>query len=613
MWHVDVENIGGIRAGTATVQPGVNAIQASNWQGKTSLITALRAVLGGEVTPATVTNGEQRGNVTLRSDTEDGSSAEHEVEVERVGAGVTRDGTPFLTDPEDQMCADLFAFLDGRNEIRAAVRNGDDLTPLLTRPFDQMNIDERIRELKEERRQLDSEIDRAERAASKLPSKEEKRQTIESELEETRSELDALEGNGTQSGQQEALRDELNQKVAQQEQLERKQTNLQSQIETTEQRLEEKRSELDDLDVPDEPELEAELNDARSRLSEVEQEIETLEALYNVNTQILEQNQLSLVTEVSRQVDDDQLACWVCGQDTTRSDVEARLDSLSEAVNTRRDTAAELRSEVDDLEQRQTDIQRTQRQHDRLQSEITTLETRLDEHRAELETTTGRLEALATEIDELEDQVEETDDRRSELEQEIARKEATLDRLQDEIEDLNQQADRQADLETQRDQLSDEIEDLRTRRERTVERVREAFEEALADVLEEFGPTFQSARLKKRTDPDTGRTTDLELVLAREGREITVDDLSEGEVELVGFMATLAGYEAFDVRDRLPFLLLDDVGGLASEHLHTLVTYLTGRAEYVVTSAYPEAGEFDGHQLSPDSWDIVADELEPPA
>lgn len=623
MWQVDIENIGGIRTGTTTVQPGVNAIQASNWQGKTSLIEALRAVLGGEATPATITNGKQQGQVTLRSapdaDSEDGdgdgdeSARDHEVTLKRVDTGVTRDGTPFLTDPEDRVCAELFAFLDGQNEIRAAVRNGDDLTPLLTRPFDQMDIDDRIRELKEERRQLDSEVDRADRAASQLPSKKEERQRLESELEDLRSELDDLEGNGTQSGQQETLRSELNQKVAQEERLERKGSNLQSKIDSTEQQLEEKRAELDNLNVPSEPELEDELSDIRSRLSEAEQEVQTLETLYNVINQILEQGHLELVTEVSRQIDDDRLTCFVCGQDTTRSDVEARLDTLSEAVSTRRETVTNLRAEKEELEQRQNDIQSAQRRQDRLQSEITTLETRLDENRAELETTTDRLEKLATEINDLEDQVEETDDRRSSLEQTIARKEAQLDRLDDEIDDLEQQAERGDDLKTQLDELNDEIEDLRTRRERTIERVREAFEDALQDVLEEFGPTFQSARLDKRTDPDTGRTTDLELVLAREGREITVDELSEGEVELVGFIAALAGYEAFDVGDRVPFLLLDDVGGLAKEHLHTLVEYLNDQAEYVVATAYPEAGEFKGTRLSPDAWEVVADELEPPA
>jgi hypothetical protein len=56
--------------------------------------------------------------------------------------------------------------------------------------------------------------------------------------------------------------------------------------------------------------------------------------------------------------------------------------------------------------------------------------------------------------------------------------------------------------------------------------------------------------------------------------------------------------------------LLDDLGGLAGEHIHTLVEYLEARTEYLVTTAYPEAGEFDGHVLSPDDWDVVSDRVD---
>jgi len=89
-----------------------------------------------------------------------------------------------------------------------------------------------------------------------------------------------------------------------------------------------------------------------------------------------------------------------------------------------------------------------------------------------------------------------------------------------------------------------------------------------------------------------------------------VNTLSEGEVELVGFIAAMAGYEAFEVADRVPCILLDDVGGLASDHLHALVEYLEDRTEYLVTSAYPEAGEFDGHTISPTDWTVVSDRKE---
>lgn len=63
----------------------------------------------------------------------------------------------------------------------------------------------------------------------------------------------------------------------------------------------------------------------------------------------------------------------------------------------------------------------------------------------------------------------------------------------------------------------------------------------------------------------------------------------------------------------MPCILLDNIGGLASEHIHTLVTYLKARTDYLITTAYPEAGEFDGQVLSPDDWDVVSDRIDQPA
>ena len=91
MWTVDIENIAGIHSGTATLEPGLNAVQATNWQGKTSLVTAVRTVLGGSVGPDTVTDGAATGQATLTAD--DGST--HRVDLRREADGVVREGDPY--------------------------------------------------------------------------------------------------------------------------------------------------------------------------------------------------------------------------------------------------------------------------------------------------------------------------------------------------------------------------------------------------------------------------------------------------------------------------------------------------------------------------------------
>ena len=90
-------------------------------------------------------------------------------------------------------------------------------------------------------------------------------------------------------------------------------------------------------------------------------------------------------------------------------------------------------------------------------------------------------------------------------------------------------------------------------------------------------------------------------------REASLDALSEGELELIGFVAALAGRQSFDVAETLPLLLVDDVGGLADDNLHTLIDYLHERTEYLVFTAYPEYTAFEGQEISPDEWTVAND------
>lgn len=603
MWEIDVSNIGGIRAADATLRPGVNAVQASNWQGKTSFIKAIRTVLGSEQYDSVLTEGTSEGSVRL-----DAPDVEAEVSLTRRGDTVVSDGTPYLTDSQDILCAELFAFLDEQNPVRAAVRNGDDLTRQLIGPLEQEDIAGQIDSLKAERQRVESELNDAERAKEKLPETEQQINSLEQELAELDEELAELTGTEDQAGDQKELREKLNEKRQSKQRAKQRRSRLEQKIESVETQLDEKQAELEALSVPSAPELSERLEAKQSELSSVEQKIETLETLYNVNKRILEKDQVDLVTEVTRQLDTDRLSCWICGNETSREELEQQMPALNDAVQEWRSKRQTLGSEVKELRSKQKSIDRKQREKRSLEEKIDSLRVTLDESQDALESTRERLSELSADVERLAEQVSDTDDRRESLEQDIARIEAELSNHRERRERLEEEAAAYEQLREQRQALSDEIESLRSRREQVVETAREAFESALADVVEQFNPSFESARLKKHVAAETGKTERLELIIARDGREISVDALSEGEVELVGIIAALAGHEAFDVADRVPCILLDDVGGLAGEHLHTMVEYLDGRAEYVLTTAYPETGEFEGQTLSPADWEVVSNQ-----
>jgi DNA repair exonuclease SbcCD ATPase subunit len=602
MWNIEIENIAGIREGSAQIVPGINAIQASNWRGKTSLVTATRTVLGGDVSQTVLTEGESSGCVTLTEQT----GEEHTVRFEREN-GIVQQGSPYLTDEQDRVCAELFAFLDETNEIRATVRDSADLTQPLTRPLEEENIEREIAERRRERRTLRTQLEEAQHASRELTETTERITELELDCTTLREELADLSGSDGEQDTPSDRRAKLNETRKRREQVQRTVNRLVSKVESLESQINEKETRLADLDVPTAPdeELSEKVDEKRETLRQLEDETDVLQTLYNANKRILDRDCVDLV-DIERQIDTDQIDCWVCGNNTTRCDIEQILGNLNETICTRKHDIADLRSTVEGLDEQRREIEQKRRQREEIERELSRLQTEHEESRDDLITNRDHIEEIDAEINELEGQVQDIDDRRSALEGEIAQKEANLDALCDTRDSLVEKADQRDDLEAAIEVINADIESLRSHREGTIDQAREAFEDALADVVRQFSPSFESARLEKHTDTE-GKTEKLELVIAREGREIPVDALSEGEVELVGFVAALAGYNAFDVYERVPCILLDGIGALASEHLHTLVSYLKAQTTYLVTSAYPEAGTFDGHAISPETWTVVSD------
>src|SRR6056297_3264699 len=229
--EIEIENIAGIRTGGATLETGVTTVTASNWQGKTSFLTALQVGMGTE---KSLTEGAERGRVGILTE-----ESNHQVAVEKDGPDVVRNGTPYLTDEYDRIRADLFAFLDEDNEIRTAVRNSENLEPLLTRPLEFENIDERIRRLKDERDQVERELERATDAADELPGVIESIAEYEAELDSLREQRSELNEAGEEN--LEAKRDELSEVRAKRDRIDNKIERLEQTIDRTEEQLAAKR------------------------------------------------------------------------------------------------------------------------------------------------------------------------------------------------------------------------------------------------------------------------------------------------------------------------------------------------------------------------------------
>lgn len=590
-WELLLENIAGIREGETMLEPGLNAVRGANWQGKSSLLHGIETAMGTE-TP--LTEGEANGRVELSTPEE--STV---VELARENGTVTRTGEPYLEDDYTRTCASLYAFLGTDNEVRAAVRRDENLEEVLTRPLDLENIDEKIADRKDERRQVETERDRAKEAASELPPLENELTELETQLEALRDERDELERPDGESDESQA---ELADARAERDEAAQRVERLEASIERTEATLEDRRSERDDLTVP-ETAVASSLAEEREALSDVRRKLDLLETVYSANKRILDEDHLELVSDIDRGLVEDSVSCWVCGDETAVDDIESSVDALGKRVAELRSTVSEHEQRVEELEETRQEKKRAEQRQRDLDDEIADLETKLADRAESLDRATERHEQLEDRVGTLSETVAEENDRLTEVESEITLLSTDYEETKERIEELEQRAEQQSSLEAEYESLTDEIERLRNRKDELKQRTREAFDAAIRDILPRFNAGFETARL----------TSEFDLVVAREGREASLDALSEGELELLGILVALAGHEAFDVAEDVPVILLDRLGALSDENLHLLVEYLRDRAPYLVFTAYPEYETFDAHEITPATWQVVSNDMEYPS
>lgn len=590
-WKIDIENIAGIYDGSARLETGLNAVKGSNWQGKSSFIEAIKTGLG---TAATLTEGKASGHVRLRTPEKD-----VEVALRSANGSVSTEGTPYLESEYDVVRASLFACLGERNEVRQAVREGANLEDVLLRPLDFQDIDAQIAALKRERDQIDSELAQANEASKRLPSIQERVTQLETEVEELRERRTDLSAATTDDeDRSDSVQGELSQAQAERGQAESQIERLTQAIERIETRLAERRSELDEIVIDEDDSVEAELETAREELREVKQAIDVLQNVYSANEMILQEDKLDLITDVNRELTGDTVVCWTCGSDADREAFEERLDALREKISERRAQLESRRDRVEELEARREERAQARRRKRDVETEIEDLEEKLADRKQSLEEAQERFDRADERVEALSESVDEAVDQITDVESEIKYREAELEDARSELEELESRAEQIELLKDERNEIRREIEDLRSRKQEIKNQAREEFTESIQEIGERFETGFESAHL----------TGDFDLVVARDGREASLDALSEGELELIGFIAALAGYESFDVDETVPLMLVDGVGSLADENLHTLVEYLDERTEYLVFTTYPEHSTIDGQTIDPTEWSVASRE-----
>lgn len=607
MWDFEIENIAGIRSGSATIDDGLNVVQASNFSGKSSLIAAIQTVMGGsgQYEDHPLTEGAESGCITLQT-----SDETYKVTLERNRTGTLRSGSYYLVDETDQKTARLFAFLGDANPIRTAVRNGENLTEYLQEPLNIGEIDAEIEGLRNERKQVEIQLENAEQAADRLPKVQEEVTQLETEVEKLREQKDELESMSEAKKRSAELSGELSERKTALKDAERQVKRLETDIKNKQEQIKAKQQRLDEIEVPEVPSL-SDLDKKQDRLDKLDSHISLVEQLHRANKNVLESDVLDRLTTVERSLAGDELECWVCGEVVPRKNIEEQIDSINDRVSDLKDERNELADEIDEFETRKREAEQRQRQRETLEEAVRTLQQTIDEREADLQQAQARRNELEPEVEQLEEKLsaveEDYSDELADLKTEIRSKERQLEKQQDILVDLEDRKHEREHLREKADDLSNQIEDLRKRKNETQRKLAEEFQSAINEIIDRFSPGFETARFDLITN-EQGEVKEFKLSIARQGRETTVGALSEGEVELIGVAVALAGYRVYDVDELVPCILIDGISQLASEHLRDLTEYLEGTVDILVTTAYPEFGDVDGQTITPDAWDVVSDQ-----
>ncbi|ELZ96427.1 archaea-specific SMC-related protein [Haloferax sulfurifontis] len=628
--RLTVTGIGALDETTVAFERGVTVLTAGDAADRTSLVRSLATALGSDEhsLDRDADIGDSRVELVVGGDRYTRTFAGED---DRLVASVD----PFL---DDSTGADRFAFLLGSNEARRAVADERDLRKLVMHSVDtdavyeeladrraeRAELDDRIgalaaleaerRELRDRRDELDAAIERLE---AELADRQATLAGIESAAVGADTDAEVGPGPDANGSDTEARQDRRRELTAALDDIE-------FELEAERESLDALDAEIDDIEskldsYTDDPtaeldDLTDELAGSRARKWQLDADITDVQRTLQFNEQFLTSETSPVAAASEGESDDesdgesddgDRVVCWTCGTSVPEASIESTLDQLRTLRDDRREERAELAGRIERLQERRSELEG-------LRERRRDLETRREERRRERADRRARVEDLEARRDDIESDIAdlkrdaestETGDRAALLdahrevnrvEFELERRREERDAVVDELEALEAELDRRADLEARQDEIDDRIDELRDRIERLERATVSGFNDRIADVLDALEhDRLARVWVERRSDGDArgdGRPTS-RFVLHIERRtddgkiyEDVIDHLAESERELVGLVFALAGHSVHEVYDDVPFLVFDSLGAIDADHTRTLIDYARTAADYLVVA-----------------------------
>lgn len=630
--RIEVKNIGGIEDCSLTIRKGETLLTGRNATNRTSLLQAINGVLGG--TAATLKSDAEEGEVVLKLD-----STTYTRQFERTDTGIEVSGDPYETDND---LIDPFVSLLGNNPARLAVERGDDLRDIIMRPVDMEAIEQRIRTLQTERKEVTDELETVEEQSKRLPTLEERRQTLQAELESIDERIDAaredaaeFKANAEMAEEAEALVDRLDDRRQDVSEVEDDLELVDAELDALRSRPAELRAEREELPEHTQTDLERvqdELRTLRAHKRELENTIADLSSIVDFNETVLEDSGADgppSTTDTADPVaelapsDEQEVTCWTCGSHAKRGTIEDQLDNLRGVISEKQSELGDLTDRLDELATEEESIRETIDARERLTREIEDVEAKLESKQTRRETLEERISELRETINELEQEVAITEDLRdndllktyeqiSELQYERGQKQEQLETVTNEIEEIESLPDKSR-LRDQRDEIRQELRQERSRVDGLESQSVSQFNDHMEDVLElldyrNISRVWIERKGEHQNDSNASSTFDLHIVRESETGSVyedSVDNLSESEREVIGLIVGLAGYLVHEVYEEVPFMLLDSLEAIDSERIADLVEYFSDYVPYLVVALLPE----DASGITAEYEEIPATEL----
>ncbi|WP_436910144.1 archaea-specific SMC-related protein [Halosimplex marinum] len=631
---VSVRNLGGIDETTVEFDPGVTVLAGRNATNKTSLLRAIRAVLGGD--PAPLRRGADAGRVELTLDGETYSRR-----FERTDDGVVAGGEPHLSDPGP---AETYAVLLEDNDVRRAVRSGGDLAEVVMRPVDTEAIEAEIERLTAEKRRLDDELDDLSGIDDERAELEAERERLDEEIDRLASELADLEeeieaadaslDDGIERDERlEAKLDELREARAELESVTDDLAAERDTLAAVEREHEGIERDLADTDPVDEAELSALADDIatlRERKRRLDGDVSALQGIVRFNEDQLESGSLDELGEglredrgrvdgesasatpaaqtdaedhvTDRLTGEDRVTCWTCGSTVDRAAIEETLDRLRDLRERTLARRRELVDQVDRLAARRERLESRRERRSDLRAERDRVEAELRRREERIGDLERRRRELNERVRELEGTVEDlrTDDyaelldlhrRANERQVELEQRRSDLAAVESELSAVEERLAERERLESRRETVQSDLVECRTRLDRTAAEAVATFNEHADAVVDALGfENIAGVRLTRTTGTDRSGadvgTFDLRVVREGDGGglEDSPANLSESEREVVGLVLALTGYLVHDVAETCPFLLLDSLEAIDADRVAALVEYFADHATFLVVA-----------------------------